>query len=140
MHKKESCIVAPPRECNCATLKDLANKVLLRNPGSDQELQQSEFQHKLEMQGLSLEYLKEKAAEDWPDIQYNETALLAFADALKIIELIRRRITPPTYTKIVKCYECGEVKLWEGCPEYVLGCPYCLVRDIPLLGDKQHGK
>lgn len=38
------------------------------------------------------------------------------------------RLIPEHYTKAVSCKCCGDVKLWEQCPEVILGCPMCLER------------
>lgn len=36
------------------------------------------------------------------------------------------RLIPTHYTKSVHCKGCGDVTLWESCPEKILGCPLCL--------------
>jgi hypothetical protein len=35
-------------------------------------------------------------------------------------------LIPAHYTKSVHCKGCGDVTLWESCPEKILGCPLCL--------------
>ena len=50
-------------------------------------------------------------------------------DAIASFQLTRdrqARLTPEHYTKSVCCKCCGDVKLWEQCPDTVLGCPMCL--------------
>lgn len=50
-------------------------------------------------------------------------------DAIASFQLTRDRqsgLIPEHYTKSVSCKCCGDVKLWEQCPEVILGCPMCL--------------
>lgn len=52
-------------------------------------------------------------------------------DAIASFQLTRDRqakLIPEHYTKSVSCRCCGDVKLWEQCPEVILGCPMCLER------------
>lgn len=35
-------------------------------------------------------------------------------------------LIPTHYNKSVHCRGCGDVKLWQSCPEQIVGCPLCL--------------
>ncbi len=35
-------------------------------------------------------------------------------------------LIPTHYSKTVHCRGCGNVKLWQSCPEQIVGCPLCL--------------
>ena len=41
---------------------------------------------------------------------------------------MRQGIVPPGWTQASYCHHCGPVKLWQGAPATVLGCPWCHVR------------
>lgn len=50
-------------------------------------------------------------------------------DAIASFQLTRDRqagLIPAHYTKSVSCKCCGDVKLWEQCPDVILGCSMCL--------------
>ena len=48
--------------------------------------------------------------------------------AVKQSLLLKQGIAPKHYTQSVICTNCGEVKLWQGCAKYVLGCPWCFFK------------
>ena len=47
---------------------------------------------------------------------------------LETIRMRERGEAPPYYTSMTTCKRCGPVPIWPGCPEEVLGCPWCLNR------------
>ena len=43
-------------------------------------------------------------------------------------ERMREGIAPPGWVQASYCRRCGPVRLWQGAPPVVLGCPWCHVR------------
>lgn len=78
--------------------------------------------------GLTLAELKEAAGEDWPDIEHDSKAMEAMAKALKLQRMRERGEIPPHYTATTICKHFGPVPIFPGCPETVLGCPWCFNR------------
>ena len=76
--------------------------------------------------GFTLAELEAEAADDWQEIQHDPGQLEAFAHALKTTRTRQRGERPDHYTKAVECAVCGPVWLWDGAPDKVQGCPWCL--------------
>ena len=50
-------------------------------------------------------------------------------EAIESYQITAQRQTgliPKHYNKSVHCRGCGDVKLWQSCPEQIVGCPLCL--------------
>ena len=72
--------------------------------------------------------LAEFAGDDWKDIVGDGEKIAALV-ALRSTDLaMKEGRIPKDYTKTVHCENCGEVKLWEGSADKVLGCPWCHIR------------
>lgn len=71
--------------------------------------------------------VKAACGDDWPEVTSNPHLFAEVTEALRTQLMQQQGIVPPHYTKSVECQHCGIVKLWEACPEYVLGCPWCLI-------------
>jgi hypothetical protein len=84
---------------------------------------------------FTLVELASEAADDWPELQHEAAQLEAFADALKTSRTRLRGERPDYYTKVAECADCGPVWLWEGSPDDVFGCPWCLnIGPVPRPG------
>ena len=57
-----------------------------------------------------------------------DEGLRRWLHALAENERMREGIPPDGWTQASYCHHCGPVKLWEGAPLHVLGCPWCHVR------------
>lgn len=57
-----------------------------------------------------------------------DAALIRWLHTLAENERMREGIPPPGWTQASYCHHCGPVKLWQGAPPRVLGCPWCHVR------------
>jgi len=76
--------------------------------------------------GYTLAELVAEAADDWQEIQNAPEQLEAFAKSLTQRRDMVIGIVPAHYTKAVQCAHCGPVWLWEGAPDNVQGCPWCM--------------
>jgi hypothetical protein len=77
---------------------------------------------------FKLHELRDAAGDDWADIKDSPALLTAFASALRDNAMRSIGELPDHYIKLVQCLHCGPVKLWESCPDVVLGCPWCLTK------------
>ena len=85
--------------------------------------------------GFTLAELEAEAADDWQEIQSDPGQLEAFAHALKTTRTRWRGEEPDHYTKAAECAVCGPVWLWEGAPDNVQACPWCLnIGPVPRPG------
>ena len=75
-----------------------------------------------------LEKLQREAGNDWDEIASDPAQLKAFAELLMIVEMREKGICPAHYTSTTDCKHCGPVPIFEGVPEKVEGCPWCLCR------------
>ncbi len=76
--------------------------------------------------GFTIEQLKTSAnEEDWQRLSGNNEALASYALSLKDSLLIKSGKKPSRWTQASRCRQCGDIKLWDGCPSYVLACPFC---------------
>ncbi len=75
---------------------------------------------------FTLAELEAEAADDWQEIHNDPVQLEAFAHALRTSETRQRGERPDHYTQAAECARCGPVWLWEGAPDYVVNCPWCL--------------
>ena len=75
-----------------------------------------------------LERLRKEAGNDWDEIAADPAQLKAFAELLMIVEMREKGICPAHYTSTTDCKHCGPVPIFEGVPEKVEGCPWCLCR------------
>jgi len=80
--------------------------------------------------GFTLAELEIEAVDDWLEIQNDPGQLEAFAHACKTTRTRQRGERPDHYTKQSECAHCGPVWLWEGAPDQVSGCPWCLNRSL----------
>ena len=80
---------------------------------------------------VKAEDLQAAAGDDWPDIKDDPEALAALSRAISIQRLRSRGEIPPHYTGTTSCKHCGTVPIFEGCPDRVEGCPWCLA-GLPL--------
>ena len=81
---------------------------------------------KVTYHGFTLAELEAEAADDWQEIQNDPGQLEAFAHALKTTRTRQQGERPDYYTKAAECAVCGPVWLWEGAPDNVQGCPWCI--------------
>ena len=63
------------------------------------------------------------------ELKNNPEILKVFESSLLLKNQRQAGFIPKHYTKTVECQQCGIVKLWQGCLDFVLGCPWCLVID-----------
>jgi hypothetical protein len=77
------------------------------------------------VRGVSIEQLKYKAGPDWEWLEANPKALESFARIVATNNMLQAGIVPPDYTSTTQCQRCGEVPIFEDCPETVYGCPWC---------------
>ncbi len=84
--------------------------------------------------GLTLAELKEAAGEDWPDIEHDSKAMEALGHAIQTRRMREHGEVPAHYTATTLCARCGPVPIFPGCPETVLGCPWCFnrVQGLPV--------
>ena len=75
-----------------------------------------------------LEKLQREAGNDWDEIASDPAQLKAFAELLMIVEMREKGICPAHYTSTTDYKHCGPVPIFEGVPEKVEGCPWCLCR------------
>tara|TARA_R110000868_G_scaffold380784_4_gene647024 strand:+ start:19438 stop:19950 length:513 start_codon:yes stop_codon:yes gene_type:complete len=121
------------------SLKALANQVIDRNRQCNNDatlanklrnFEAKNHPQKLHLQncysGFSLRQIRELAGSDWQELKAEPIRLEVFGKAMRQRLLMCRGDIPEHYTKTVHCQHCGEVKLWEGCADTVLGCPWCL--------------
>lgn len=73
-------------------------------------------------------FMRNLNAEDWADIHAGRIT----AEQLRsLAEMMTERLTrergqvPEGWTATTCCGHCGEVAIWPGCPNEVLGCPWC---------------
>ena len=76
--------------------------------------------------GFTLNELEAETADDWQDIQHEPDQLKAFAHALRTTQARLKGERPDHYTKAVECAVCGPVWLWQGAPDKMDACPWCL--------------
>ena len=57
-----------------------------------------------------------------------DAALIRWLHTLDENARMREGIPPSGWTQASHCHHCGPVKLWQGAPLQVLGCPWCHVR------------
>ena len=93
---------------------------------------------KAEKPGLlcELEKIRKEAGEDWGEIANDPAQLKAFAELLMIEAMRSKGVAPDHYTSTTTCKHCGPVPIFEGVPEKVSGCPWCLNRHagMPMPG------
>ena len=87
----------------------------------------------------NLEEIKRKAKTDWDEIANDPAQLKAFAELLMIGEMRQNGIVPDHYTAVTECMRCGPVPIFEGLPDKVEGCPWCMnrIRGLPIPGHDQ---
>ncbi len=83
-----------------------------------------------------LEKIRQEAGEDWEEIANDPEQLKAFCELLMIGEMRSQGIAPDHYTAKTECIHCGPVPIFEGVPEKVDGCPWCMNRrkGLPIPG------
>ena len=86
------------------------------------------------LHGIPLSELRERAGEDWPDMEQNPELLEDFAHAVMCTAMRLEGRVPPNYTATTVCAKCGPVFTFPGSYENVLGCPWCFnrVRGLPI--------
>ncbi|VUX55010.1 protein of unknown function [uncultured Woeseiaceae bacterium] len=86
----------------------------------------------------SLEEIKRRAGADWGEIANDPEQLKAFAELLMIVEMRENGIVPDHYTATTNCNLCGTVPIFEGCPQNIDLCPWCLnrIRGLSVPGVK----
>jgi len=75
------------------------------------------------------EKIRELSDFDRALLKTNPDMLKAFKSSVRIKNQRQSGLIPESYTKTVHCKHCGGIKLWEGSPDSVKGCPWCLVVD-----------
>ncbi len=84
--------------------------------------------------GLTVDDLRELAGEDWPELERDPDLFAAFAHAIQTRRMREHGEVPAHYTATTTCKHCGPVPIFPGCPETVLGCPWCFNRVKGLPG------
>jgi hypothetical protein len=116
-----------------------ADATTMQRPGTSTSHQAADLrEHKPEIlrelactntvNGIHIAELRALAGADWPELERDPALLATFAHAVEIRKMRERGEIPPHYTKSVTCERCGPVMLWEGAPNTVVGCPWCLNR------------
>ncbi len=78
--------------------------------------------------GLNVAELRTVAGPDWPECERDPALLEVLAHAVQTRRMLERGEVPPHYTATTVCAGCGPVPIFEGCPDRVLACPWCLNR------------
>ena len=76
----------------------------------------------------SLDKIRQKAGDDWEEVNNDPEQLKAFADLLAIEDMRLSGIVPDHYTSETECKRCGTVPIFAGCPPKIIGCPWCFNR------------
>ena len=149
--REQSCAVALPRQRNCATdegasatnnataaqlrgLKALANAVLERNQQRNRSATTPEkarnFIPQIDPQKLRtidpMDEARQIAGDEWDTI--NNLEREALTRLVEIRRMRERGEVPSHYTARTVCAHCGDVPIFEGAPDRVLGCPWCFVK------------
>lgn len=80
------------------------------------------------------EGLPDRLAATLPDADLAGCDLLSEAGLRRWLHVLdenarmREGIAPPGWTQASYCRRCGPVRLWQGAPPVVLGCPWCHIR------------
>lgn len=65
------------------------------------------------------------------DLDHIERGVISVLELRSFAEMMAERFTrqrgevPEGWTATTCCRHCGEVAIWPGCPNEVLGCPWC---------------
>lgn len=118
-------------------LKALAYKILQRNelcninatsPKDKCNFPCEIASEKLHQSNISFEQVRAIVGDDWSEISNNPELLSEVSAAIQTQLMREKGIVPSHYIKDVICQSCGPVKLWEGSPDHVMGCPWCLLK------------
>ena len=77
---------------------------------------------------LSLKRVRKNAGSDWEEIANDPQQLKTYIELLMIGDMRSKGIAPDHYTATTECIRCGPVPIFEGVPEKVAGCPWCMNR------------
>ncbi len=77
---------------------------------------------------LSLERARKDLGSEWDEIANDPQRLKTYYELLMIEDMRSKGIAPDHYTATTECIRCGPVPIFEGLPEKVQGCPWCLNR------------
>ncbi len=121
----EGFVGAPPRVLSEISLPQPVLVQPVLEPSSDgPEVLQHDAGANLH--GYTLAELEALAGpEDWAEAKEDPAMVSAFALALVWQHMRAEGEHPSHYTRTVECARCGPVRLWEGLPDKVLGCPWC---------------
>ena len=75
-----------------------------------------------------LKKIRRHAGADWDEIHSDPRQLKAYCEMLMVVEMRERGQIPDHYTGTTTCSRCGPVPIWDSCPPYVDGCPWCFNR------------
>jgi len=123
IRKRVSTSMQMPISTISVTRKDREMKIITESIGQQEHGSLQERR----LFDFTLDEIKQAAGDDWNDIKGNKEILSVFASALRDGMKRRMGVIPEHYTQDMHCLNCGDVKLWEGCPEIVQGCPWCFV-------------
>jgi len=88
------------------------------------------------LQGLTIEEVRRRAAEDWSELKNDPDLLEEFAKAVSVSITREKGFIPASYTTTTICKNCGEIPIEPSLKNngYVLGCPWCLnrARGLPI--------
>jgi len=70
--------------------------------------------------------LQREAGPDWDEVSNDPAQLVAFADSLAIVQIRESGRVPDHYRFITNCNNCGPVPVYEGLPQAVEACPWCM--------------
>ena len=77
---------------------------------------------------LTVDDLRALAGPDWPEVERDPALLETLAHAVSVRRMREAGTVPAHYTATTTCAGCGHVPIFEGAPERVLACPWCLNR------------
>ena len=85
---------------------------------------------------LSLERVRKDTGSRWEEIANDPQQLKTYIELLMIGDMRSKGIAPDHYTATTDCIHCGPVQIFEGVPEKVDGCPWCMNRrkGLPIPG------
>ena len=77
---------------------------------------------------LSLERVRKDTGSRWEEIANDPQQLKTYIELLMIGDMRSKGIAPDHYTATTECIRCGPVPIFEGLPEKVDGCSWCMNR------------
>ena len=76
----------------------------------------------------NLKRVRKDTGSRWEEIANDPQQLKTYIELLMIGDMRSQGIAPDHYTATTECIHCGPVPIFEGLPEKVDGCPWCMNR------------